>query len=188
MENMDHAQPGRVLLSAEQIRHRVQSLGEQLHAQLPPGEITIVALLNGCVLFVADLIRYLPRPLRLDFIGVSSYGQSTSSGELRYTKQLQLDVRDHHVLLVDDILDTGRTLKAAVHDLKQRGARSIKTCVLLDKPSRRLTGSTADFVGFQIPDEFVVGYGLDYAERFRNLPHIALLQSSPHDVISHPTQ
>jgi hypoxanthine phosphoribosyltransferase len=175
---MDHTQLGRVLFTEEQIKHRVQTLGKELHAQLPRGEITIVALLNGSVLFVADLIRHLPRSLRLDFIGISSYGQSTTSGDLRYTKQLQLDVRDHHILLVDDILDTGRTLQSAVHDLRKLGARSITTCVLLDKPSRRLTDSNADFVGFQIKDEFVVGYGLDYAERFRNLPYIAVLQSA----------
>jgi hypoxanthine phosphoribosyltransferase len=128
-------------------------------------------------MFLADLIRNLNLPLRLDFIGVSSYGGGTASRELVFTKELRLDVRGRDVLLVDDILDTGKTLAAVQRKLRALKPRRIRTCVLLDKPDRRIERVRADYVGFTIPNEFVVGYGLDYAERFRNLPFIAVLRS-----------
>ena len=140
--------------------------------------MVVVALLNGTVLFLADLIRHLNLPLRLDCIGVSSYGLGTESGDLVFTKELRLDVRDRDVLLVDDILDTGRTLSRVLPKLKLLKPRRIKTCVLLDKPSRRVEKITADYIGFTIPDFFVVGYGLDFAERYRNLPFVGVLH--PH--------
>src|SRR4029079_3947200 len=116
-------------------------------------------------------------PLRLDFIGVSSYGSgTTSSGHLVFTKDLKLDGRQRPVLLVDDILDTGRTLSSVIEKLRKLQPASLKTCVLLDKTSRRVEKVSAEYVGFEIPDEFVVGYGLDFAERYRNLPFIAVLQ------------
>src|SRR5688572_20650823 len=118
-------------------------------------------------MFLADLIRHLDLPLRLDFIGVSSYGSGTESRELVFTKELRLDVRDRDVLLVDDILDTGRTLSSVKAKLEQLHPCAIKTCVLLDKPHRRIAKIEADYVGFTVPDVFVVGYGLDFAERFR---------------------
>jgi len=139
-------------------------------------ELVIVSLLNGTVLFLADLIRNLNLPLRLDFIGVSSYREGTESRELIFTKELRLDVRGRDVLLVDDILDTGRTLTAVLAKLEQLKPRAIKTCVLLDKPARRVEKINADYVGFEIPDLFVVGYGLDFAERFRNLPFVGVLR------------
>jgi hypoxanthine phosphoribosyltransferase len=116
-------------------------------------------------------------PLHLDFIGVSSYGQGTSSGELVFTKQLRLDVRGRDILVVDDILDTGRTLKRVCATLKEHKPRRLRICVLLEKKARRAEKVKADYVGFSIPDLFVVGYGLDYAERFRNLPFVGVLKS-----------
>jgi len=138
--------------------------------------MAVISVLNGTVFFLPDLIRRMTLPLRLDFIGVSSYGQNTRSGKLVMTKDLRLDVTGRDVLLVDDILDTGRTLQSVTQRLRQAGARSIKTCVLLDKPSRRHVAIQADYIGFEIPDYFVVGYGLDYAERYRNLPFIGVLR------------
>jgi hypoxanthine phosphoribosyltransferase len=121
------------------------------------------------------LIRHLSLPLRLDFIGVSSYGLGTESGDLVFTKELRLDVRGRDVLLVDDILDTGRTLRNVLARLQPLKPRRIKTCVLLDKTARRVEDVRADYVGFEIPDVFVVGYGLDHAERYRNLPFVGVL-------------
>src|SRR5690606_37635424 len=134
--------------------------------------------LNGTVMFLADLIRQISLPLRLDFIGVSSYGAGTESRELVFTKELRLDVRGRDVLLVDDILDTGRTLKCVMEKLRLLKPRRIQTCVLLNKVARRIENVEADYVGFDIPDHFVVGYGLDFAERYRNLPFVGILK--PH--------
>ncbi len=141
-------------------------------------ETVVVSLLNGTVMFIADLIRHLNLPLRLDFIGVSSYGLGTEFGELVFTKELRIDVRGRDVLLVDDILDTGKTLSRVLPKIRALKPRRIKTCVLLNKTARRVEKIQADFVGFEIPDLFVVGYGLDYAERYRNLPFVAVLH--PH--------
>ncbi len=138
--------------------------------------MVVVSLLSGTVMFLADLIRHLSLPLRLDFIGVSSYGAGTTSGELVFTKELRLDVRGRDVLLVDDILDTGRTMKRVLAKLRPLKPRRIKTCVLLDKPARRTEKIRADYIGFSIPDLFVIGYGLDYAERYRNLPFVGVLK------------
>ena len=139
-------------------------------------ELVIVSLLNGTVMFLADLIRHLSLPLRLDFIGVSSYGAGTTSGELVFTKELRLDVRGRDVLLVDDILDTGRTIKRVLAKLRDLRPRRVRTCVLLDKPTRRVERVRADYIGFTIPDLFVIGYGLDFAERYRNLPFVGVLR------------
>ena len=141
-------------------------------------EMVIVSLLNGTVMFLADLIRHLSLPLRLDFIGVSSYGIGTESGDLVFTKELRLSVRGRDVLLVDDILDTGRTMTRVLAKLRALQPRRIRTCVLLNKGSRRTEDVEADYVGFEIPDYFVVGYGLDFAERYRNLPFVGVLH--PH--------
>ncbi|PYI99784.1 MAG: hypoxanthine phosphoribosyltransferase, partial [Verrucomicrobia bacterium] len=139
-------------------------------------EMVVVSLLNGTILFLADLIRHLSLPLRLDFIGVSSYGSGAVSGQWVVTKELGLDVRGRDVLLVDDILDTGRTIKRVLGKLRQLKPRRIKICVLLDKPARRVEKVRAHYVGFLIPDLFVVGYGLDHAERYRNLPFVGVLR------------
>jgi len=166
----------RILVSEARIKIRVGQLAKQIRRDYRDRELVVVALLNGTVMFLADLIRHLELPLRLDFIGVSSYGSSTTPGRLSFTKDLRLEVRHRHVLLIDDILDTGRTLKSVTEKLQKLQPASLNKCVLLDKPSRRVEKITAEYVGFQIPDEFVVGYGLDFAERYRNLPFIAVLQ------------
>jgi hypoxanthine phosphoribosyltransferase len=140
--------------------------------------MVVVSLLNGTVMFLADLIRNLALPLRLDFIGVSSYGAGTESGDLVFTKELRLNVRGRDVLLVDDILDTGKTLYRVLGKIRALKPRRIKTCVLLNKAARRIEAVEADYVGFEIPDLFVVGYGLDFAERYRNLPFVGVL--NPH--------
>ena len=166
----------RILISETQIQKRIATLARQIERHYRGRDLVIVACLNGTVMFLADLIRHLKLPLRLDFIGVSSYGASTQSGELVFTKELRLDVKSRDVLLVDDILDTGRTMKrvsATVRDLKPR---SLKVCVFLNKEERRIEKISADYIGFNIPDFFVVGYGLDFAERYRNLPFVGVLK------------
>lgn len=168
----------RVLVSEHQLAERLRKLSRQLQRDYAGRELVIVALLNGTVMFLADLIRHLTLPLRLDFIGVSSYGMGTESRELVFTKELRLDVRGRDVLLVDDILDTGKTLSRVLARLRPLRPRRIKTCVLLNKAARRVEKIEADYVGFEIPDFFVVGYGLDFAERYRNLPFVGVLR--PH--------
>ena len=165
-----------VLISQEQIAARIHRLTRDIQRDYAGRDLVIVSLLNGTVIFLADLIRNLSLPLRLDFIGVSSYGGGTESRELVFTKELRIDVRGREVLLVDDILDTGKTLSAVLKKLRALKPRRIRTCVLLDKPERRIEKVRADYVGFTIPNEFVVGYGLDYAERYRNLPFIGVLK------------
>jgi hypoxanthine phosphoribosyltransferase len=166
----------RVLITEEQIARRVEQLTRQLQRDYAGRDLVIVSLLNGTVMFLADLVRHLSLPLRLDFIGVSSYGAGTQAGELVFTKQLRLDVKGRDVLVVDDILDTGRTLKRVLAILKGHKPRRLKACVLLEKKARRTEKVRADYVGFQIPDYFVIGYGLDYAERYRNLPFVGVLR------------
>ncbi len=164
-----------VLISQERIATRVRSLARQIQKDFAGRDLVIVALLNGTVMFLADLLREISLPVRLDFIGVSSYGAGTESSELVFTKELRLDVSGRDVLLVDDILDTGKTLFRVNSILRRLGPLQIKICVLLDKPSRRVEKVVADYVGFTIPNHFVVGYGLDYAERYRNLPFVGVL-------------
>ena len=166
----------RILITEQQLARRIRRLSAEVERDFHGREMVVVSLLNGTVMFLADLIRHLSLPLRLDFIGVSSYGAGTTSGELIFTKELRLDVRGRDVLLVDDILDTGRTMTRVLSKLRHLKPRRIKTCVLLDKPSRRVEKVHADYIGFSIPDLFVIGYGLDYAERYRNLPFVGVLK------------
>jgi len=166
----------RVLINDAQIARRVRAMSREIERDFKGHEMVVVSLLNGTVMFLADLIRHLSLPLRLDFIGVSSYGSGTTSGELVFTKELRIDVRGRDVLLVDDILDTGRTMKRVRAKIQSLCPRRIQVCVLLDKPSRRVETVQADYVGFTIPDLFVIGYGLDYAERYRNLPFVGVLK------------
>ncbi len=168
----------RVLITDQQIARRIRRLAREIERDFRGREMVVVSLLNGTVMFLADLIRHLSLPLRLDFIGVSSYGAGTESGDLVFTKELRLDMRGRDVLLVDDILDTGKTMSRVLPKLRALKPRRIKICVLLDKPSRRVEKAQADYVGFEIPDFFVVGYGLDFAERYRNLPFVGILH--PH--------
>ena len=166
----------KILITEAGLADRVKNLAQEIEKDFAGKEMVIVSLLNGTVMFLADLIRHLSLPLRLDFMGVSSYGSGTESGELVFTKELRLDVRGRDVLLVDDILDTGKTLSRVLPKLRKLGPREIKICVLLDKKERRVEKVEADYVGFEIPDLFVVGYGLDYAERYRNLPFVGVLK------------
>src|SRR6185503_6685033 len=150
-----------VLISESQIATRIAELSREIERDFRGCELVIVAVLNGTVMFFVDLIRNLDLPMRLDFVGVSSYGAGTKPGELVFTKELRLDVRGRDVLLVDDILDTGQTLQRVIAKLRALKPRRVKTCVLLDKAARRVKDVKADYVGFAIPDLFVVGYGLD---------------------------
>jgi hypoxanthine phosphoribosyltransferase len=174
----------RILIAEEQIAHRIRRMADEIERDFRGRETVVVSLLNGTVMFLADLIRHLNLPLRLDFMGVSSYGAGTESGDLVFTKALRLDVHGRDVLLVDDILDTGRTMSRVLPKIRALQPRRIKICVLLDKPSRRMEKVKADYVGFEIPDFFVIGYGLDFAERYRNLPFVGVLR--PHIYINQP--
>lgn len=163
------------LISEEQIRERVVAMAGELAPQLRPGTV-VISLLKGAFVFAADLVRELARhgvTLHLDFMVLSSYGRSTqSSGRVTVHLDCKTLEENQEVLLLDDILDTGNTLTFAVDHLRQKGAKRIVSCVLLDKPSRRQTDFEADVVGFTIPDQFVVGYGIDYAEKYRELPFV----------------
>jgi len=170
------AEVERILITDDMLARRIRQMGREIERDFRGREMVVVALLNGTVMFLGDLIRNLSLPLRLDFLGVSSYGAGTESGDLVYTKELRLDVRERDVLLVDDILDTGKTLSRVIPKLRALKPRRIKVCVLLDKPARRVEKVEADYVGFEIPDVFVVGYGLDYAEKHRNLPFVGVLR------------
>jgi len=167
-----------VLITEVRLARRVKSLAREIQRDFAGRDLVVVSLLSGTVLFLADLIRLLSLPLRLDFIGVSSYRDGAESGELIFTKELRLDVRGRDVLVVDDILDTGKTLKHVLSKLHELKPRRIRVCVLLEKKARRVEKVRADYVGFRIPDVFVVGYGLDFAERYRNLPFVGVLH--PH--------
>ena len=166
-----------VLLSAEQIQERVRALGAQIERDYPPGdEIHLVGVLKGGFMFMADLVRAMSARVTLDFIAVSSYQRSTrSSGEVRMLKDLDTGLEGRHVIIVEDIVDTGLTLTYLQDILRARAPRTLRTACLLSKPSRRQVDVKVEYVGFTIEDHFVVGYGLDYAEKYRSLGHIAVL-------------
>ena len=178
----------RILITDRQIARRIREMSRDIERDFAGREMVIVALLNGTVMFLADLIRHLSLPLRLDFIGVSSYGLGTESGALVFTKELRLDVKGREVLVVDDILDTGKTLHHVLGKLEALKPERIRTCVLLNKTARRAVVVQADYVGFEIPDLFVVGYGLDFAERYRNLPFVGVLHPHIYDAGRGPGQ
>jgi hypoxanthine phosphoribosyltransferase len=165
-----------ILYDAETIRRRVDELAAEIMRAYEGRDLTIVAVLTGSVMFIADLVRRLPRPLRLDCIGAASYRGETKPGDLVLTKSLQLDVAGRDVLIVDDILDTGTTLVRLSKIIRALGPRDVKTCVLLEKQVPHAENVHADFCGFRIPPHFVVGYGLDFREQYRNLPYIATLK------------
>jgi len=174
-----HADFETILVSEAAIRRRVKHLGAEIAAAYGQEEITVVAVINGAILFTADLLREIKNPIRLDCVRVSSYRNETKSrNKPKLLHNLSLDLGGRHVLLIDDILDTAKTLSFVVDLLKKLRPASLRTCVLLDKRGRREVDFEADFVGFQIPDKFVVGYGLDFAERYRNLPCIGVLRAS----------
>ena len=168
-----------ILLTKEVIEKRVQEIGQEIDQYYQNREIIIITLLDGAIVFTADLIRNLAIPLRLDCLRVSSYGNSTDPETApRILSSLKSDVSDKHVLLVDDILDTGYTLQSVFNEVTSKQPASVRSCVFLDKPERRQNGFKADWSGFSIPDEFVVGYGLDYAGRYRQLPYVGTLKPS----------
>lgn len=169
----------RVLLSAEQIQARIAELGEQIDQDYPDG-VYLVAILKGACFFLADLARAISRGVRIDFIGISSYGKGkTSSGEVKLTKDLDSSIEGADVLIVEDIVDSGVTLNYLMQVLRQRRPRTLRIAALLDKPNRRIRPVDVAYTGFQIPDEFVIGYGLDYAENYRNLRDICILEEPP---------
>jgi len=166
----------RVFLTADQIQNRVCEMGSQITADFPEGPIYLIAILKGAFIFLADLSRAIRTPSRIEFIGISSYGRGkTTSGQVRVTKDLDVSIEGHHVLIVEDIVDSGVTLTYLMNVLEQRRPKSLRIATLLDKPERRLRPVDVAYVGFQIPDEFVVGYGLDFAEDYRNLKDICVL-------------
>lgn len=166
-----------VLYSAEDLAAGVKRLGEEISAAYAGEELVVVGMLKGATLFFADLVRQIALPVRFDFMVASSYGcAAESSGTVKITKDLSADIAGKHVLLVEDIVDTGCTLHSLLPLLAQRGPKSLKLCALLDKPERRKLDVQIDFKGFTVPDAFLVGYGLDYAEKYRNLPCIGALK------------
>ena len=168
-----------VLLDKETIKKRVQELGQDIDLYFEGKEIIIITLLDGAIIFTADLIRNMNIPLRLDCLRVSSYGNSTNPETApRILSSLKTKVAGKHVLIVDDILDTGNTLQSVTQEVLSENPASVHTCVFLDKPDRRENGFSADWSGFSIPNEFVVGYGLDYAGKFRQLPYVGTLKPS----------
>jgi len=168
----------KVIVSPHQLQLRVKELGKEItQAYKDVGEITVVAIINGSIVFAADLIRHIEISMRLDCIRVSSYKDDTKPSTVpEIIDTVRLNLKGSHVLLIDDIMDTGRTTERVSQLLKEMGASSIKVCVLLAKKGRREVSGEPDFVGFQIPDEFVVGYGLDFAEYYRNLPCVGILR------------
>jgi len=167
-----------VLVTEQSIKRRIRRLGKEIKQTYGDEEITVISVINGAILFTADLLRAIPNPVRLDCIRISSYRNETRSiGKPQLVHSLTLDVTNRHVLLIDDILDTAKTLSVVTNMLDKLKPASLKTCVLLDKKGRREVEFEADFVGFEIPDKFVVGYGLDFAERYRNLPCIGVLRA-----------
>jgi hypoxanthine phosphoribosyltransferase len=165
-----------ILISADRIQQRVGEMAQQIAADYHGRPVTIVGVLTGCLMFLADLVRHLDLALRIDLIQASSYrGPVTTPGALRIQPELVPDVAGRHVLLLDDILDTGQTLAYLVKHLEGLGAASVKVAVLLRKTGRQQVPVQADYCGFDIPDEFVVGYGLDFNDEYRHLPHIAVL-------------
>lgn len=168
-----------ILLSAEQIQQRVRELGEEIAKDYPPdADLHLVCVLKGAFMFLGDLIRALGRPVTIDFMAVSSYAKgTTSSGEVRLVKDLDTGLQGRNVIIVEDIVDTGLTLSYLQEILRAREPRSLRTACLLNKPSRRVVDVDVDYIGFTIEDRFVVGYGLDYGEKYRNLAYITVIQA-----------
>jgi len=170
----------RVLIPSEKIQARIRELGEQISGDYPSGNLHMICILKGACFFLTDLARAMKRDVFVDFMGISTYGKGkTSSGEVKVTKDLDISLEGEDVLIVEDIVDSGVTLNYLMHVLEQRKPHSIRIAALLDKPDRRLRPVHVNYVGFRIPDEFVVGYGLDYAEKYRNLDDVCVLDGPP---------
>ncbi len=166
-----------ILISEEALKAKIAELGAKITEDYKGKELLLVCVLKGAVIFVSDLMRHIDLPLDIDFMAISSYGSETkSSGVVRILKDLNTGIEGKHVLIVEDIIDSGLTLSYLVDNLRSRGPESVEICTILDKPERRSIDLDIKYTGFQVPDEFVVGYGLDYAEKYRNLPYIAVLK------------
>jgi len=170
MNNID------ILISEEAIQNRVKELGEQITEDYKDSDLVIITVLKGGFVFTADLVRRIDLPLTIDLMAASSYGAGTeSSGEVRILKDINIDIKGKDVLIAEDILDTGNTLSMLKNLFEDRGAKSVKICVALDKPERRTANVEADYIGFVVPNKFLIGYGLDYDEKYRNLPFVGVV-------------
>jgi hypoxanthine phosphoribosyltransferase len=167
---------GEILIDEEALRQRIRELGREISADYEGRDVLLVGVLKGAVFFMADLMRELPLPCEIDFMAISSYGAATdSSGVVRILKDLDINIEGRHVLVVEDIIDSGLTLSYLVRNLRSRAPASLEVCALLIKQGKAKLSAPVRYVGFEIPDRFVIGYGLDFAERYRNLPYVAIL-------------
>lgn len=166
-----------ILVTNEEIKKRVKELGQQITEDYKGKDLMLVGILKGAVIFMSELVQNIDLPITMDFMAVSSYGDSSqSSGVVRIIKDLDCYIEGKDILIVEDIIDTGLTLNYLTDNLKKRKPNSVKVCTLLDKPERRKIEVPVDYVGFEVPDEFIIGYGIDYAQKYRNLPYIASLK------------
>ena len=166
-----------ILFDEQQISCRLKDMGAQIENDYKEKNLLCIGILNGSAIFMSDLIRKIDMPLKIDFMAASSYGSSTvSSGKVKIIKDSSFDISGYDVLIIEDIIDTGNTLLALKELLLERNPNSLKICAFLDKPSRRTSNITADYTGFTVPDEFIVGYGLDYDNKYRNLPYVGILK------------
>ena len=167
----------KVMLSEEELAGRIKELGAEISKDYEGDSVYLLCILKGGVFFTTELAKHITVPVNIDFMSVSSYGgETTSSGIVRIVKDLDTPIEGKNVLIAEDIIDTGRTLAYLMEHLKQRKPKSLKLCTLLDKPDRRVSDVKVDYTGFEIPDEFVVGYGLDYDQRYRNLPYVGVIE------------
>jgi hypoxanthine phosphoribosyltransferase len=167
----------KILIDEDSLQAKVKELGAKIAEDYKGKDLLLICVLKGAVVFVSDLMKRIDLPLEIDFMAVSSYGCDTkSSGVVRILKDLDKGVEGKHILIVEDIIDSGLTLSYLIENLKARGPESVEICTILDKPDRRTANINIKYTGFQVPDEFVVGYGLDYAEKYRNLPYVAVLK------------
>jgi len=166
-----------ILISEEEIQKKIEALGKEITTDYRGKDLLLVGILKGAVIFLSELCKNIDLPLTIDFMDVSSYGTSSAStGEVKIVKDLDFSVANKEILIVEDIIDTGFTLSYLTDNLRKRGANSVGIVTLLDKPDRRNIEVSVDYLGFEVPDEFIVGYGLDYAEKYRNLPYVAALK------------
>ena len=165
----------KTLLTREEVEKRIKELAKEIEKDYCGKDLLVIGLLKGSIMFMSDLIKEMDLPVMIDFMSVSSYSGTTSTGVINVLKDTDISVKDKDVLIVEDIIDTGLTLSHVKKLLEDRGAKSLKICTLLDKPSRRTIEMKGDYVGFEIPDEFVVGYGLDYDQQHRNLPYVGIV-------------
>ena len=168
----------KVLITEEEVDARIRELGEKISKEYEGKQIHLICVLKGGVFFMCELAKRITVPVSMDFMCVGSYGDGTkSSGVVRLAKDLDESIENKEVLIVEDIIDSGRTLSYLVENLKSRGAKSVRLCTLMSKPSRRVVEVPVDYIGYEIPDEFVVGYGLDYAQKYRNLPYVGVVEN-----------